>query len=170
MKSSALATLAKHRDQRRKSRRDRVLVGILITWLAGSFGFWLVGKMPNAIAQSAPNVQTMPKESSQPRLLKINLTLSDPSDLKVKQGDILKVDAIISDREDERKRLQAQRADYIATIKILSLPIAKPIEPLNIKKIPSLPDQSFAEIESNIDLQRIKVKSAQDKVNQQKRN
>jgi hypothetical protein len=94
--------------------------------------------------------------------------LSDPSDLKVKQGDVLRVDQVISDREEERKRLAAQRADYLSTIKILSLPIAKPVEPLNIKKIPMLPDQSFAEIESNIDLQRIKVKSAQDKVSQQK--
>jgi hypothetical protein len=125
--------------------------------------------MPNAIAQSEGNKVTAPKKSAtQPRLLPINLTLSDPSDLKVKQGDVLRVDQVISDREEERKRLAAQRADYLSTIKILSLPIAKPVEPLNIKKIPMLPDQSFAEIESNIDLQRIKVKSAQDKVSQQK--
>jgi hypothetical protein len=169
VKSSALATLAKHRDQRRKSRRDRVLVGILLIWLSSSFGFWLVGKMPNAIAQSESNKVAAPKEpTTQPRLLRINLTLSDPSDLKVKQGDVLKVDQVISDREDERKRLVAQRADYLATIKILSLPTTKPIEPLNIKKIPALPDASFTEIEANIDLQRIKVKSAQDKVSQQK--
>ena len=168
MKSSMLATLKEHRDFKKKARRERVLVGILIVWLSGSFGYWLVGKMPNAIAKSAPNQQTQVKDSTQPRLLKINLTLSDPKDLKVKQGDILKIDAVISDREDERKRLQAQRADYLATIKILSLPIAKPIEPLNIKKVPMLPDQSFAEIESNIDLQRIKVKSAEQKVTQQK--
>ena len=168
IESSALATLAKHRDSKQKSRRDRVLVGILIAWLAGSFGFWLVGKMPNAIAQSAPNAQSTLKESSQPRLLKINLTLSDPKDLKVKQGDFLQEDQVISDREDERKRLTAQRADYLATIKRLSLPVAKPVEPLNIKKVPMLPDQSFAEIESNIDLQRIKVKSAGDKVTQQR--
>ena len=163
-----LATLANHRKQVGKSKRDRVLVGILAIWLGGSFGYWLVGRMPFAIAQSAGNPQATLKDSSQPKLLKINLTLSDPKDLKVKQGDILKIDAIISDREDERKRLQAQRSDYLATIKILSLPVSKPIEPLNIKKVPMLPDQSFAEIESNIDLQKIKVKSAQDKIIQQK--
>jgi hypothetical protein len=163
-----LARLKEHRNSKKKSKRDRVLVGILIAWLAGSFGFWLIGKMPFAIAQSAPNLQTTPKESAQPRLLKINLTLSDPSDLKVKQGDVLKAGQVISDREDERKRLVAQRADFLSTIKILSLPIAKPVEPLNIKKVPTLPEQSFQEIEANIDLQRIKVKSAQDKVSQQR--
>ena len=145
IKSSALATLKEHRDNKRRSRRERVLAGILIVWLSGSFGFWLVGKMPNAIAQSEGNKVTAPKKSAtQPRLLPINLTLSDPSDLKVKQGDVLRVDQVISDREEERKRLAAQRADYLSTIKILSLPIAKPVEPLNIKKIPMLPDQSLA--------------------------
>ncbi len=161
-----MKTLKEHRDLRRKSRRNRVLVGILSVWIGGSFGFWLVEKLPFAIAQSAPNIQTTP--SAQPKLLRINLTLSDPKDLKVKQGDVLKVDAIISDREEERKRLTVQRGEYLATIKILSLPTTKPIEPLNIKKLPALPDASFQEIESNIDLQRIKVKSAQDRVTQQK--
>jgi hypothetical protein len=168
IKSSALATLKEHRDSKRKLRRDRVLVAILIVWFGGSFGYWIGGRMPFAIAQSAPNLQTTPKEVNQPKLLRINLTLSDPKDLKVKQGEFLQVDAVISDREDERKKLQAQRADHIATIKLLSLPVAKPIEPLNIKKVPMLPDQSFAEIEANIDLQRIKVKSAEQKVAQQK--
>jgi len=168
IKSSALATLAKHRDSKRKSRRDRVLVGILIVWLSGSFGFWLVGKMPFAIAQSGGNKVTAPKESAQPNSLRINLTLSDPKDLKVKQGDLLKVGDVISDRDEERKRLIAQRGDYLATIKILSLPITKPIEPLNIKKVPTLPDQSFQEIEANIDLQQIKVKAAEQKLSQQR--
>lgn len=168
IESSALATLAKHRESKRKAKRDRVLVGILIVWLSGSFGFWLVGKMPFAIAQSEGNKVTAPKETAQPRLLRINLTLSDPKDLKVKQGDFLQENAIISDRTEERTRLLAQRAEYVATIKRLQLPTTKPIEPLNIKKVPMLPDQSFAEIESNIDLQRIKVKSAEQKVNLQR--
>lgn len=169
IKSSALATLAKHRQKVRKSKRERVLVGVALFWIFGSFGFWLGGKVPfpNAIAQSDKRSAT-PTDATKPRLLRINLTLSDPKDLKVKQGDFLEVDAVISDREDERKRLQAERSDYITTIKLLSLPVAKPVEPLNIKKVPMLPDQSFAEIESNIDLQMIKVKSAENKVSQQK--
>lgn len=147
-----------------------MVIGALVIWIGGSFGFWIGGKvpLPNAIAQNESS-KVVPKESTtQPRLLRINLTLSDPKDLKVKQGDFLQVDSIISDRTDERTRLMAQRAEYIATIKRLQLPTTKPIEPLNIKKVPMLPDQSFAEIESNIDLQKIRVKQAQDKVTQQK--
>jgi len=175
IKSSALKVLSDDRQAKRKLKRktllERVAIASIVIWLGGSIGFWIGGKvpLPNAIAQSEGNKVTAPKDSvTQPKLLRINLTLSDPSDLKVKQGNLLKVGDVISDRDEERKRLAAQRADYLATIKILSLPIAKPIEPLNIKKVPTLPDQSFAEIESNIDLQRIKVKSAQDKVAQQK--
>ncbi len=170
MKSSALATLKEHRDARRKSRRDRVLVGILIIWLGGSFGFWIGGKLPFAIAQSENNKVTAPKESAtQPRLLRLNLTLSDPKDLKVKQGDFLQEGAVISDRDDERKRLQAQKSDYLATIKRLSLESPKPIEPIAVRKPAQLPEQNFAEFESEVDLQRIKVEQAKNKVTLQQR-
>lgn len=125
--------------------------------------------MPFAIAQSAGNPQATIKESAQPKLLRINLTLSDPKDLKVKQGDFLQEGAIISDRDDERKRLQAQRTDYLATIKRLSLEPAKPIEPLSVRKAPELPPQSFAEYESEVDFQRIKVEQAKNKVTLQQR-
>lgn len=167
IRESALATLAKHRDQKRRARR-KIFTAIALTWICGSFGFWLGGKVPfpNAIAQSESN--KLAPQATTPRLLRINLTLSDPKDLKVKQGDFLQEGAIISDRTDERNKLLAQRAEYISTMKRLQLPTTKPIEPLIIKKVPMLPDQSFAEIESNIDLQKIRVKQAQDKVNQQK--
>ncbi len=171
IKSSALATLANHRNAKRKSRRLQALTAIAIVWVFGSFGFWIVGKFPNAIAQSEGNKVTAPvaKDSSQPKLLRINLTLSDPKDLKVKQGDFLQVDGIISDREDERKRLQSQREQYLTTIKILSLEPQKPLEPLPIKNPPKLPDQSFAEYEAEIDLQQVKIKSAKEKINLQQR-
>jgi hypothetical protein len=170
IKSSALATLADHRKQQRKSRRDKTLIAIALVWVCGSFGFWIGGKLPFAIAQSESNKVTAPRESvTQPRLLRINLTLSDPKDLKVKQGDFLQEGAVISDREDERKRLQAQRADYLTTIKRLSLEPAKPIEPLAVRKAPELPPQSFAEYESEVDFQRIKVEAAKNKVTLQQR-
>lgn len=171
IKSSALATLAKHREQRRKSRRNKILTAIAISWIFGSFGFWIGGKLPfpNAIAQSESKTTITPSVATQPRLLKINLTLSDPSDLKVKQGDFLQAGAIISDRDEERKRLQAQRAEYLATIKRLSLEPAKPIAPLSVRSAPELPPQSFAEFESEVDFQRIKVENAKNKVDLQQR-
>ena len=93
LRTSMLATLEEHREQKRKSRRERILVAIAIWWIGGSFGFWIGGKLPFAIAQSEGNRVTAPKESvTQPRLLRITLTLSDPKDLKVKQGDFLQKD------------------------------------------------------------------------------
>lgn len=172
IKDSALATLAKHRQKVRKSRRDRVLVGIAVFWVFGSFGFWLGGKLPfpNAIAQSESKSVAPPSTvATQPRLLRINLTLSDPSDLKVKQGDFLEAGAVISDRDEERKRLTAQRAEYLSTIKRLSLEPAKPIAPLSVRSAPELPPQSFAEFESEVDFQRIKVENARNKVDLQQR-
>lgn len=169
IKSSALATLRSHRDGKRKARRDRLVMGALVIWLGGSFGFWIGGKvpLPNAIAQSESNKVTT--QASQPRILRINLTLSDPRDLKIKQGDILKEGAVISDRDDDRRRLEAQRADYLATIKRLSLESPKPIEPISVRKPAQLPEQNFAEYESEVDFQRIKVKNAEQKVTLQQR-
>jgi len=171
-----LATLAKHRDSKRRLTTGRVLTAIAIVWVCGSFGFWLVGKLPFALAgvaeqfaQSEGNKVTAPVDSSQPRLLRINLTLNDPKDLKVKQGDFLQVDAIISDREDERRRLQSQRSEYLSTIKILSLEPQKPLEPLSVRKAPELPPQSFAEFESEVDFQRLKVDRAKEQVSLQQR-
>jgi hypothetical protein len=170
VRASMLATLEKHREQKRKSRRERILVAIAIWWIGGSFGFWIGGKLPFAIAQSEGNRVTAPKESvTQPRLLRITLTLSDPKDLKVKEKDFLQKDAIISDRTDERTRLQTQRSEYLATIKRLSLEPSKPIEPLAVRKAPELPPQSFAEYESEVDFQRIKVEAAKNKVTLQQR-
>jgi len=170
LRSSALATLSKHRESKRKSRRDRLVIGAVAIWLGGSFGFWIGGKvpLPNAIAQSESNKITT-QASTQPRLLRINLTLSDPKDLKVKQGDFLQEGAIISDRDEERKRLQAQKSDYLATIKRLSLESPKPIEPIAVRKPAQLPEQNFAEFESEVDFQRIKVKNAEQKVTLQQR-
>lgn len=164
-----MQTLANHRKAKRKARRDRLVIGALIVWLGGSLGFWLGGKvpLPNAIAQSEGNKVTT--TASQPRILRINLTLSDPKDLKIKQGDILKEGAVISDRDDERRRLEAQRADYLVTIKRLSLESPKPIEPIAVRKPAQLPEQNFAEFESEVDFQRIKVKSAEAKVTLQQR-
>lgn len=169
IESSALATLRSHREGKRKARRDRLVISALVIWIGGSFGFWIGGKvpLPNAIAQSESNKVTT--QASQPRILRINLTLSDPRDLKIKQGDILKEGAVISDRDDERRRLEAQRADYLATIKRLSLESPKPIEPISVRKPAQLPEQNFAEFESEVDFQRIKVKNAEQKVTLQQR-
>jgi hypothetical protein len=169
IESSALATLRSHREGKRKARRDRLVISALVIWIGGSFGFWIGGKvpLPNAIAQSESNKVTT--QASQPRILRINLTLSDPRDLKIKQGDILKEGAVISDRDDERRRLEAQRADYLATIKRLSLESPKPIEPIAVRKPAQLPEQNFAEFESEVDFQRIKVKNAEQKVTLQQR-
>ena len=169
IESSALATLRSHREGKRKARRDRLVISALVIWIGGSFGFWIGGKvpLPNAIAQSESNKVTT--QASQPRILRINLTLSDPRDLKIKQGDILKEGAVISDRDDERRRLEAQRADYLATIKRLSLESPKPIEPISVRKPAQLPEQNFAEYESEVDFQRIKVKNAEQKVTLQQR-
>jgi hypothetical protein len=169
IKSSALATLAKHRDGRRKSRRNKILTAIAITWIFGSFGYWIGGKLPFAVAQSESKTTLPSAAATQPRLLRINLSLSSPSDLKVVQGQRLVAGQVISDRDEERKRLTSQLESYRNTIKRLELDVPKPLEPLTINRSRELPAQSFAEFEAETDLQRVKVEAAKEKVTLQQR-
>lgn len=169
IKNSALMTLAKHRDSRRKSRRNRVLTAIAVSWVFGSFGFWIGGKLPFAIAQSESRSTVPSAAATQPRLLRINLSLSSPSDLKVVQGQQLVAGQIISDRDEERQRLTSQLESYRNTIKRLELDVPKPLEPLAINRSRELPPQSFSEFEAETDLQRVKVEAAKEKVSLQQR-
>ncbi|CAN1213517.1 hypothetical protein TUMEXPCC7403_25145 [Tumidithrix helvetica PCC 7403] len=178
IRSSALATLEKHRDAKRKLKRKftkaQLAAGTIAICLGVSFGFWIGGKVPisNAIAQSEVKPSQPPASSSgsdSPKILKVTLTIGDPSDLKVKQGDFVQVNQVISDRKEERDRLLLQKSEYESAVKRLSLEVPKPIEPLTIKKVPRLPEQSFAQTEASIDLQRLKIKAAEDRVSLQQK-
>ena len=67
-----------------------------------------------AVAQEAtsPSSPVSPKPKarrSEPRNIKISLTLSSPQDLKVKQGDEVVKGQVLSDRTTERTRLLARK-------------------------------------------------------------
>jgi hypothetical protein len=61
----------------------------------------------------APGVEPTPvinrRTNLVPRELKLKLTLDDPTDLKVKQGDLIQKGQVLSDRASTRKPLEQQR-------------------------------------------------------------
>jgi hypothetical protein len=63
--------------------------------------------MPVPVAESPPVIS--PRKNQVPRELKLKLTLDDPADLKVKQGDLIQKGQILSDRTSIRKTLEQQR-------------------------------------------------------------
>ena len=81
------------------------LIGLVLTGqrLLDSYSDRTQAQTPTQVLPShpAPPVQS----SHLPRLLKFNLSLSSPKDLKVRQGDTVAVGEVLADRLEERSRL-----------------------------------------------------------------
>ena len=98
-------------------------------------------------------------EANQPKRLKITLTINDPADLKIREGDRVVKGQILSDRDLERKRLSRERMATLITInKIEKTPTPR------LKTAPELrelPPVSFAIAESEIQQAELKFAQAQ---------
>jgi hypothetical protein len=85
-------------------------------------------------------------ETTTPNRLDITVNLSEPDDLKVKEGLIVKVGDIIADRQRERTRLQAQeRQLQLSHSRLQSANITPPAAPQSVPPIMALPPVSYLE-------------------------
>ena len=100
------------------------------------------------------------KNRLEPRSIKIELPLSNPQDLKVKPGDKVTAGEALSDRFDERNRLQAKKKQLQLSIEKLNLPLTPIPQPKPIPEIRSLPPVSYAEAEAAIKLKQQKLTEA----------
>ena len=100
-----------------------------------------------------------------PRTLTFTLTLSDPEDLKVRQGDSVSVGDTLADRTRHRQRLQDQHQRTQLSLKriqhqqIVEPPLPQPVPPVAV--LPSVSyateETAIAEIQGDIDLQTRKI-------------
>lgn len=98
-----------------------------------------------------------------PRVLRFNLTVSSPTDLKVSQGDRINAGTIISERVAERSRLNADKEALKLSLKqIESRTIPDPISPTNIPTVKTLPPITYAEEEVNIKNATLAVRQAEE--------
>ncbi len=88
-----------------------------------------------AVSPSSPVPPLPLARRSEPRNIKISLTLSSRQDLKVKQGDKVIEGQVLSDRTTERTRLLARKKQLELSLEKLNLPLP-PITPS--KPIPAL--------------------------------
>ena len=120
-------------------------------------------KMPDALAQSTASVQpnTLVTKSSDigtPRLLKLELSVSQPKDLKVKQGESIAAGDIIADRVDERAKLDVQRKELqLSLTQIEARQVPTPPTLKSVPGVKSLPPVSYAEERAAIEKAQIKV-------------
>ena len=118
-------------------------------------------KMPDALAQST-NEQPTPtvklSDAGTPRLLKLELSVSQPKDLKVRQGDTVAAGDTIADRVDERAKLDAQRKEL--QLSLTQIEARQVPTPPTLKSVPSvkgLPPVSYAQERAAIEKAQVKV-------------
>lgn len=125
----------------------------LITYTAiGIVGLMAAGKqipsLKSAIAQiplpsSSPTPRAAPANPISPssgRLLKLNITVTSPEDLKVREGDTVSAGQILADRDKERARLTAQREQIQLSLnKIEQTELLSPPKPLPVPDVQELP-------------------------------
>ena len=104
------------------------------------------------------------KNRLEPSNIKIELTLSNPQDLKVKPGDKVSAGQTLSNRTSERNRLQAKKKQLQLSLLKLNLPLTPIPQPRPIPEISSLPPVSYAEEEAEIKLKQQKLKEAENAI------
>lgn len=102
--------------------------------------------------------ETLPTE------IKIRVTISRPTDLRVKVGQKIKTGAVIADRASERNALEAQKQQ--AELALERMKKLMWLKDENLEK-PILPDASFAEYEAAINRASVSVEAAKRSINLQ---
>ncbi|MEG4293238.1 hypothetical protein Q5692_31735 [Microcoleus sp. C2C3] len=92
------------------------------------------------------------------KLHKINLAVTEPSDLKIKAGSVVSAGQIIADQEREKARLNQKKEELTLAVKRLELQVItrpeKPLEPVPPKAVPPLKelgDISYQQYEAAIE-------------------
>jgi hypothetical protein len=88
-------------------RRMIILVVSLLAGCNSMTGYSTPSSSSESTVEPVP--MRTPRNQSIPRELKFKLTLDTPADLKVKQGDRIQKEQVISDRSSARKQLEQQR-------------------------------------------------------------
>jgi multidrug efflux pump subunit AcrA (membrane-fusion protein) len=126
----------------------------------------LIGTGAIAVAQGPPQYEAPPVKSyraatptQQPKRLKINISINDLKDLKVREGDRVSIGQVLADRDNERKRLNSEKQEILNTIAFIEQtprPLLKTAPPLT-----ELPLVSYAEEEAAIQQADLKFSQAQ---------
>jgi hypothetical protein len=109
--------------------------------------------LPNLKAQSPQTTPqptlTQQSPSTSPRRLTIKVSVAEPSDLKVKEGDRIKTGQLIADRSRERTRLTSQKQQLTLSLqKLQSYTPLAPTPPQPVPSVKALPPTSYLEHEA----------------------
>ena len=132
------------------------------------YGLVIVGM---AIAIITTNIYPLPSwataiaqqtETTTPKRLNITVNISEPDDLKVKEGEQIAKGEIIADRERERTRLTAQQKQLQLSLdRLKAATITPPAAPQKVPPTMALPPISYLEQEAAVEKTKSQVASVE---------
>lgn len=118
-----------------------IIYGLIAVAIALTINFTNI--YPLTATSTSQSDQT---ETTTPKRLDITVNLSEPDDLKVKEGSLVKVGDIIADREREKTRLTSQeRQLQLSLERITAASITPPAVPVAVPSVMALPPVSYLE-------------------------
>ncbi|WP_144439398.1 hypothetical protein [Geminocystis sp. NIES-3709] len=115
-----------------------------------------------AIAQDNSPSIIVEEDENQPKRLKIDISVSDPLDIKVREGQVIKKGEVISDKTQQRKQLELQlKNTKLALANIKNSIILQPIEPQPVPPQQNLPSANFVEEETTVQSAELEYQQAQ---------
>ena len=118
-----------------------------------------------SIAQTQTTRTNTGSTAQQTKRLKIELDVSNPNDILVKEGQTVTANQLIADRQSERSTLTAQLQETNLSIeKLKAAPKVSQVPPAGVKTLTSLPPKtSYAEEQAQITAAAAKVSDLQRK-------
>ncbi|HEY9874485.1 MAG TPA: hypothetical protein V6D12_13675 [Candidatus Obscuribacterales bacterium] len=133
--------------------------------------FYKPSPAPAVVAPSpsaAPMTTTAPTATS--RRMKIQISVTSPDDLKVKEGNKIDAGDILADRDRERSRLTSQKQQLqLSKTRIAGAIVLKPAPPAPVPAVKELPPISYEEQKSRIDTAKLDVDRARERLDIQQR-
>jgi multidrug efflux pump subunit AcrA (membrane-fusion protein) len=115
---------------------------------------------PPTTTQTSTTTPQSPEPTTSPRRLTVTVNVAEPSDLKIKEGQQVKVGDLIADRERERSRLSFQQKQLkISLTRLETANITPPAPPTATPTITSLPPISYLEHEAAVEKSKAAIAS-----------
>lgn len=119
-----------------------------------------------ALAQS----QTpQPESTDSPRRLTVTVRVSEPEDLKLKEGSEIKAGDVIASRSREKQRLESQKQQLTLSLqKLQSYTLLPPTPPQAVPAVKALPPISYLEQEAVVETAKTAISSVESEIETKK--
>jgi hypothetical protein len=119
-----------------------------------------------ALAQSQT---TQPESTDSPRRLTVTVRVSEPEDLKLKEGSEIKAGDIIASRSREKQRLESQKQQLtLSQQKLQSYTLLPPTPPSAVPAVKALPPISYLEQEAVVETAKTAISSMESEIETKK--